>query len=217
MTPAEASGWEHTLAGFSVTSHRLGRRRLAGGFTTRCARLLENGSVRLCCVGRLRHLRRKVQGVGGLNSSKRAAALASTSNCCRRTKKSGGDWDECLRVNPAHLVNPFLEKTLRREFEEALKSERSAIPFRQYRLNLPGGESTGEQELISDSEWARIVSRPVPDRVGRPIISLDLGGQREAGQRARVFGLESNRYRMLGVGSGLDFARRARASRSNAA
>ena len=24
------------------------------------------------------------------------------------------DWDECLRVNPAHLVNPFLEKTLRR-------------------------------------------------------------------------------------------------------
>ena len=47
-------------------------------------------SVRLCCVGRLRHLRRKVQGVGGLNASRLAAARASTSNCCRRTKKSGG-------------------------------------------------------------------------------------------------------------------------------
>ena len=46
-------------------------------------------------------------------------------------------------------MNPYLEKTLRREFDEALKSERAALPFRQYRLNLPGGESTGEQPLIT--------------------------------------------------------------------
>ena len=125
-------------------------------------------SVRLCCVGRLRHLRCKAQGVGGLNSSRLAAARASTSNSCRRTKKSGENWDECLRVNPAHLVNPFLEKTLRREFEEALKSERAAIPFRQYRLNLPGGESTGEQPLITSAEWGRVCARPVPACEGNP-------------------------------------------------
>ena len=86
------------------------------------------------------------------------------------------DWGECLRVNPAYLVNPFLEKTLRREFEEALKSERAAIPFRQYRLNLPGGESTGEQPLITASEWARVCVRPVPECEGAPVIGVDLGG-----------------------------------------
>ena len=51
-------------------------------------------------------------------------------------EKRWRDWNECLRVNPAHLVNPFLEKTLRREFDEALNSERAAIPFRQYRLKF---------------------------------------------------------------------------------
>ena len=97
------------------------------------------------------------------------------------------DWDECLRVNPAHLVNPFLEKTLRREFEDALKSERSAIPFRQYRLNLPGGESTGEQELISDSEWARIIEKPVPERVGSPTVGCDLGSSRSFSAAAALW------------------------------
>ena len=88
------------------------------------------------------------------------------------------DWDECLRVNPAHLVNSFLEKTLRREYEEAVKSERAAIPFRQYRLNLPGGESTGEQPLITSEEWGRICARPLPPCEGSPVIGVDLGGSR---------------------------------------
>ena len=93
-------------------------------------------------------------------------------------EKKWRDWDECLRVNLAHLVNPFLEKTLRREFEEALKSERAAIPFRQYRLNLPGGESTGEQPLITSAEWGRVCARPVPACEGNPVIGIDLGGTR---------------------------------------
>ena len=88
------------------------------------------------------------------------------------------EWDECLRVNPAHLVNPFLEKTLRREFDEALKSERAALPFRQYRLNLPGGESTGEQPLITSEEWQRVCVRHVPDIEGAPVVGVDLGGSR---------------------------------------
>ena len=102
-------------------------------------------------------------------------------------EKKWRDWDECLRVNPAHLVNPFLEKTLRREFEDALKSERSAIPFRQYRLNLPAGESTGEQPLITTAEWSRVVSRPVPEREGRPIVGIDLGGNRSWSAAAALF------------------------------
>ena len=124
-------------------------------------------------------------------------------NLLQADEKKWREWDECLRVNPAHLVNPFLEKTLRREFEEALKYERAAIPFRQYRLNLPGGESTGEQELISDSEWTRIISRPVPDRVGRPIVSLDLGSTRSWSAGASLWP-ESNRIECWALAPGLN-------------
>ena len=87
-------------------------------------------------------------------------------------------FDECMRVNPATAVNPHLEQVLRREHAAALKSERAAIPYRQYRLNLSEGESTGEQELISDSEWARIIEKPVPERIGSPTVGCDLGSSR---------------------------------------
>ena len=93
-------------------------------------------------------------------------------------EKKWRDWDECLRVNPAHLVNPYLEKTLRREYEEALKSERAALPYRQYRLNLPAGEATDTQPLLTSAEWERVCARPVPALEGRPVISVDLGGNR---------------------------------------
>ena len=102
-------------------------------------------------------------------------------------EKKWRDWDECLRVNPAHLVNPFLEKTLRREFEDALKAERSAIPFRQYRLNLPGGESTGEQPVLTPEELSRVYSRQVPERSGQPVVGCDLGGGRSWSACAAVW------------------------------
>ena len=113
----------------SVTNPLPGRPRRDVDSSTLCERLLGNESVRSCCVGRLRHLRRKGLAPGGLTWWRLVAALAYTSNFCRRMKQRWRDWDECLRVNPAHLVNPFLEKTLRREFDEALKSERAAIPI----------------------------------------------------------------------------------------
>ena len=116
-------------------------------------------------------------------------------------EKRWREWDEVLSVNPAHIVNPFLEKTLRREFEEALQSERAAVPFRQYRLNLPGGESTGEQELISDSEWERIISRPVPDREGRPVVAVDLGSNRSWSACAALWP-ESNRIECWALAPG---------------
>ena len=116
-------------------------------------------------------------------------------------EKRWRDWDECLRVNPAHLVNPFLEKTLRREFDEALKSERAAIPFRQYRLNLPGGESTGEQELISDSEWSRIIAKAVPERVGSPTVGCDLGSSRSFSAACAVW--PNGRIEVFAIAPGL--------------
>ena len=88
------------------------------------------------------------------------------------------DWAEVERVNPCMSVNPFLKRRIEREYKRALVSERAAIPFRQYRLNIGGGESTGEQPLITSAEWARVCARPVPECEGTPVIGIDLGGTR---------------------------------------
>ena len=98
------------------------------------------------------------------------------------------DFDECLRVNPAVAVNPHLEQVLRREHAAALKSERAAIPYRQYRLNLSEGESTGEQPVVTPEELSRVYSRQVPERSGQPVVGVDLGAG-EVGVRARRRGL----------------------------
>ena len=87
------------------------------------------------------------------------------------------DLDEVLRVNPVSAINPHLKRTLEREHEVALKSDLAARTFRQYRLNLPG-DPVDTQPLITSSEWARVVERPVPACDGAPIIGIDLGGSR---------------------------------------
>ena len=87
------------------------------------------------------------------------------------------DFNETLRVNPVAAVNPHLRRTLEREHKAALKSERAARPFRQFRLNLPG-DPVDTQPLITTSEWARCCARPVPECVSSPIVGLDLGGNR---------------------------------------
>ena len=100
---------------------------------------------------------------------------------------SWSDWESVLRCNPAVAVNPHLERVLKREFDEALKSERAAVPFRQYRLNLPGGESTGEQPVLTPEELSRFYSRQVPERSGQPVIGVDLGGGRSFSAAAAVW------------------------------
>ena len=71
------------------------------------------------------------------------------------------DFGEVLRVNPVSSINPYLRETLEREHRAALKSERSARTFKQFRLNLPG-EAIESQPLITAAEWERVCARPVP-------------------------------------------------------
>ena len=87
------------------------------------------------------------------------------------------DFDEVLRVNPVSSINPFLRETLEREHAAALKSERAARTFKQFRLNIPG-DPVESQPLITSAEWERVCARPVPACEGRPVIGVDLGGNR---------------------------------------
>ena len=86
-------------------------------------------------------------------------------------------FDEVLRVNPVAAVNLYLKQTLEREHNAALESDRAARTFKNYRLNLPG-DPVDQQPLITNSEWDLVVSRPVPECEGRPVIGIDLGGSR---------------------------------------
>ena len=88
-----------------------------------------------------------------------------------------GEFDEVLRVNPVCAINPHLRRTLEREHKAALESERAARTFRQYRLNIPG-DPVDAQPLVTTAEWERVCARPVPACEGKPVVAVDLGGNR---------------------------------------
>ena len=87
------------------------------------------------------------------------------------------DFDEVLRVNPVAAINPHLRRVLEREHRAALASDRAARTFKQFRLNIPG-EAVESQPLITSAEWERVCARAVPACEGKPIIGVDLGGNR---------------------------------------
>ena len=95
-------------------------------------------------------------------------------------------FDEVLKCNPVASINPHLRRTLEREHKTALESDRAARTFRNYRLNLPG-DPIESQPLITGQEWERIVARPVPACEGRPVVGIDLGGNRSWSACAAIF------------------------------
>ena len=111
-----------------------------------------------------------VCGVGGAGDGRHISLLQADSAKWR-------DFDEVLRVNPVSAINPHLRRVLEREHRAALASERAARTFRQFRLNLPG-DPVESQPLMTTAEWERVCARAVPACEGKPIIGVDLGGNR---------------------------------------
>ena len=85
-------------------------------------------------------------------------------------------WREIMRVNPVAKVNPILHKALKRERDAAKRDDRAKARFLSFRLNVPTAETS--TVLITVDEWQRVISRPVPERKGRPCCGIDLGGNR---------------------------------------
>ena len=48
--------------------------------------------------------------------------------------------------------------------------------FLSYRLNRPSGDES--EVLLTVGDWERVTAREAPERVGRPIVGVDLGGGR---------------------------------------
>ena len=85
-------------------------------------------------------------------------------------------WAEIRRCNPLTAISPEFRKRLLVERDAARVESRLKGRFLSFRLNRPSGDES--TVLLTVSDWERIVDREVPEREGRPIVGVDLGGGR---------------------------------------
>ena len=103
--------------------------------------------------------------------------------------ENGEKWSEIRKCNP--LVNlpgidgkRFREQLLR-ERNEAQQDSRKKGSFFSYRLNFPSGDES--TVLLTLQDWDLIKARPVPPKVGRPLVGLDMGGGRSWSAAAAIW------------------------------
>ena len=85
-------------------------------------------------------------------------------------------WSEIKRCNPLVAISAPFRKKLLQERDAARRDTRLKGRFMSYRLNVPtGDEST---MLLTLDDYQQMLKRPVPDRVGKPLVAVDLGNSR---------------------------------------
>ena len=82
-------------------------------------------------------------------------------------------WKEVSRCNPLTKISADFRKKLRQELAAAATDTRLAARFKSYRMNLPSGDDS--QMLLTTDDWKMVIARPVAERVGRPLVGIDLG------------------------------------------
>ena len=85
-------------------------------------------------------------------------------------------WKEIMRVNPLAKLDPTTRAVIRQQLKEAKTDTAKKAFFLSYRLNLPTPDEA--KQLITPSDWQRVLKRTVPEREGRPIVGLDIGAGR---------------------------------------
>ncbi len=85
-------------------------------------------------------------------------------------------WQTIRRANPLTEIDAGFRKKLIEERDAAREDSRLRARFLSYRLNLPTADESETLLTVDDVEqW---IARPVPERVGPPIVALDIGGSR---------------------------------------
>ena len=108
-------------------------------------------------------------------------------------------WPTIQKANPLMARFPDSRKKLLARRDEARADTRLKARFLSYRLNVPtGDEST---VLLTVSDWEQVVGREVPDREGRPIVAVDLGGGRAWSAAVAIF--ETGRMEAVAVAPGI--------------
>ena len=108
-------------------------------------------------------------------------------------------WPEIRRCNPLTAISADFRRKLLEERDAARTDTRLRARFLSYRLNLP---SADESEMaLSVDDWQRLIGREVPEREGRPIVAVDLGGGRAWSAAVAVW--EGGRVEALAVAPGI--------------
>ena len=108
-------------------------------------------------------------------------------------------WREIVRVNPLARDHAELADVLREERDAARADGRLKASFMSMRLNLPSADES--TVLLTVDDWERMAARPVPARVGRPIVGFDLGGGRAWSAAVAVW--RTGRVECLAVAPGV--------------
>ena len=108
-------------------------------------------------------------------------------------------WPEIRRVNPLTAISPPFRKKLLEERDAARADSRLKARFLSYRLNVPSGDES--TMLLTVDDWERVTARPVPEREGRPIVGIDLGGGRAWSAAVGVW--RSGRVEAIAVAPGV--------------
>ena len=123
----------------------------------------------------------------------------STLPPCGATRRSGTPGRRIRRCNPLVAVSASFRRKLLEERDAARLDSRLKARFLSYRLNVPSGDES--EMLLTVDDWERLVSRPVPERSGRPIVGVDLGGGRAWSAATAVW--KSGRVEALAVAPGI--------------
>ena len=94
----------------------------------------------------------------------------------RGDSKTWDAWPTIRKANPLTAISAKFRRKLLEERDEARRDSRLRARFLSYRLNLPSGDES--TTLLTVDDWERVTARPVPGRVGRPVVGIDLGGGR---------------------------------------
>ena len=108
-------------------------------------------------------------------------------------------WPEIRRCNPLSNISSRFRKRLLRERDKARNDSRLKARFLSYRLNLPSADES--QVVLTVEDWKRACAREVPERSGKPIVGIDLGGGRAWSAASAIW--QNGRAECLAVAPGI--------------
>ena len=91
-------------------------------------------------------------------------------------KETWDSWPTIRRCNPLTAISGQFRRKLLEERDAARADTRLKARFLSFRLNIPTGDES--EMLLTVDDWQRTCAREVPEREGRPIVGVDLGGGR---------------------------------------
>ena len=108
-------------------------------------------------------------------------------------------WSEIKRCNPLVAVDANFRRKLLEERDEARNNPRLKARFLSFRLNVPTQDSS--TMLLSVDDFQAMAFRETPERHGKPIVGVDLGGGRAWSAAVAVW--EGGRVECLALAPGI--------------